>query len=386
MTPSNGKLTPRERMRRAMNHKEPDRVPFDFGSTAVTSIAGLAYEKLKKHLGVESETEILAKQGMVAFVDERILEKFQVDTRPLMIGAPDNWRDIEVDELTYQDEWGVQWQRTEESNSYFLLKGGLEGDENGTLEALRRYQWPDPKDPGRYRGLAERARKLHEDTDYSVVFTSAATFWADAEWIRGFGDFYSDLVTNKKFVHELLDKLLEIRLDMTERSLVEVDGYVDVILTGDDLGTQNGPMLSVPMYEEFIKPRQKILFDAVRKGAPDAKILYHCDGCIDMFLPHLIEIGIDGLNPVQVSAKNMGNTKRLKREFGQDLFFWGGVDTGRVIPFGTRDEVFEEVKRRIDDMGEGGGYVLNFVHNIQDEVPPENVFAMFEAALEYGEY
>jgi uroporphyrinogen decarboxylase len=218
------------------------------------------------------------------------------------------------------------------------------------------------------------------------VFTSAATFWADAEWIRGFGDFYSDLVTNKKFVHELLDKLLEIRLDMTERSLVEVDGYVDVILTGDDLGTQNGPMLSVPMYEEFIKPRQKILFDAVRKGAPDAKILYHCDGCIDMFLPHLIEIGIDGLNPVQVSAKNMGNTKRLKREFGQDLFFWGGVDTGRVIPFGTRDEVFEEVKRRIDDMGEGGGYVLNFVHNIQDEVPPENVCAMFEAALEYGEY
>ena len=140
------------------------------------------------------------------------------------------------------------------------------------------------------------------------------------------------------------------------------------------------------MYEEFVKPRQKVLFDAVKKGAPGAKILYHCDGCIDMFLPNLIEIGIDGLNPVQVSAKNMGDTARLKREFGRDLFFWGGVDTGRVIPFGTRDEIFEEVKRRIDDLGEDGGYVLNFVHNIQDEVPPENVCAMFEAALEYSEY
>ena len=379
-------LTPRERVRMAMEHKEPDRVPFDFGSTAVTSIAGMAYEKLKRHLGSNSETRIMAKQGQVAHVDEEILRKFGIDTRPLDPGAPDNWTDIEIDPFTYQDEWGIQWQRPEESNSYFLLKGHFEGDENGKLEALRRFQWPDPKDPGRFRGLRERARKLHEETDYSVVFSPRATFWQEAARIRGFGDFFSDLVMNKKFVHALLDKILEIRLEITERMMAETRGFIDVVLMGDDLGTQSGPMVSMQMFEEFVKPRLKIYFESMKKADPGAKILFHCDGCIDMFLPHLIEIGIDGLNPVQVSAKNMGDTARLKREFGRDLFFWGGVDTGRVIPFGTPDEVFEEVRRRIDDLASGGGYILNFVHNIQDEVPPENVCAMFEAAMEHGWY
>lgn len=379
-------MTPRERLRAAMDHKAPDRVPIDFGSTSTTSIAALAYEKLKRHLGVEAETRILAKQGQVAYVDERILEMFHVDTRPLLLGPPENWNDIWVDPLTYEDEWGVQWQRTEESNSYFLLKGCFEGDGRGTVEALRDFRWPDPGDPARYRGLRDKAREFREKTDYAVVLTSAASFWAEAEWMRGFGDFYSDLVTNKRFIHALLDRILEVRLEMTVRALNETRGYLDVMLAGDDLGTQDRPMISPGMYEEFVKPRQKLLFEAMHKAAPDAKLLYHCDGCIDIFLPHLIEIGIEGLNPVQVSAKNMGDTARLKREFGKDLFFWGGIDTGRVIPFGTRGEIFEEVRRRIDDLAPGGGYVLNFVHNVQDEVPPGNVCAMFEAAMEYGRY
>ncbi|MBI3126930.1 MAG: hypothetical protein HYZ11_04930 [Candidatus Tectomicrobia bacterium] len=386
MTSRNGAPTPRERVRRAISHQEADRVPIDFGSTSVSSISALAYEKLKRFMGVEAETRIMTKQGQVAFVDEEILGRFHVDTRPLLLGPSEDWRDIQIGPRTYQDEWGVQWEKTEESNSYFLLKGPFEGDGNGTLEALRRFPWPDPKDPGLYRGLRERARKLHEETDYAVVFYPRGGFWAEAEWLRGFGEFYSDLVTNKKFIHALLDKVVEIKLEMIGRALEETRGYVDVFLLGDDLGTQNGPMISMQMYKEFVKPRQKILFDAMKRAAPEGKLLYHCDGCIDMFLPHLIEVGVDGLNPVQVSAKNMGDTARLKREFGKDLFFWGGIDTGRVIPFGTRAEIFEEVKRRIGDLAPGGGYVLNFVHNIQDEVPPENVCAMFEAAMEYGRY
>ncbi|MFQ5896204.1 MAG: uroporphyrinogen decarboxylase family protein [Nitrospinota bacterium] len=388
MTSQNRSLAPRERMRRAMDHREPDRVPTDFGSISSSSIAALAYEKLKRHLGIGSETRLITKQGQVAYVDEAILEMFHVDTRSVTVGAPEDWADIAVGPRTYQDEWGVQWQRTEESNSYFLLKGPFQGDENGTIEAIQHFRWPDPKDPGRRRGLREKARRLHEQTDYAVVFAvyPSAGFWAQAEWMRGFEDFYTDLVTNKKFIHALLDRILEVKLEVTQRVLAETKGFVDVMLAGDDLGTQDGPMISMQMYGEFVKPRQRILFEAMKKAEPDAKLLYHCDGCIDMFLPHLIEIGIEGLNPVQVSAKNMGDTARLKREFGKDLFFWGGIDTGRVLPFGTRDEVFEEMKRRIDDLGPEGGYVLAPVHNIQDEVPPENVCAMFEAAMEYGNY
>ncbi|MEK6711223.1 MAG: uroporphyrinogen decarboxylase family protein [Nitrospinota bacterium] len=386
MTAQSGALTPRERVRRAINHREADRVPIDFGSTAVSSIAALAYEKLKRRLGVESETRIMTKQGQVAFVDEEILKRFNVDTRCLLLGATEDWNDIQIGPRTYQDEWGVQWERTEESNSHFLLKGPFEEEGHGTIEALRRFPWPSSKDPGLYRGLRERARKLHEETEYAVVFYPRAGFWAEAEWLRGFGEFYSDLVTNKKFIHALLDKILEIKLEIVMRALTETRDYVDVVLAGDDLGTQNGPMISMQMYEEFVKPRQRLLFETMKRAAPGAKILYHCDGCIDMFIPHLIEVGIEGLNPVQVSAKNMGDTARLKREFGKDLFFWGGIDTGRVIPFGTREDIFEEVKRRIGDLAPGGGYVLNFVHNIQDEVPPENVCAMFEAAMEYGRY
>ena len=379
-------LTPRERVRRAMDHREPDRVPIDFGSTSSSSVSVLGYEKLKRHLGIESETRLMSMQGQVAFVDEAILKMFHADVRTVNMGAPENWTDIVIDPLTFQDEWGIQWQRTEESNSYFLLKGCFEGDA-GTLDALRRFHWPDPKDPGYYRGLRERARALHEETDYAVVLVYPASgFWAEAEWMRGFGDFYSDLVTNKRFVHALLDKILEVKLEMTQRVLSETNGFIDVMYSGDDLGTQDGPMISVKMYEEFVKPRQKILFETMKKTDPNAKLLYHSDGCMDMFLPHLIEIGIESLNPVQVSAKNMGDTARLKCEFGKDISFWGGIDTGRVIPFGTRDEIFEEVKRRIGDMAPGGGYVLAAVHNIQEEVPPENICAIFEAAMEYGHY
>ncbi|MEE9240330.1 MAG: hypothetical protein V3U53_03970, partial [bacterium] len=165
MASPNGTMTSRERMRRAMDLQAPDRVPFDFGSTAISSIAAFAYEKLKRHLGVDSETNILAKQGQVAFVDESILEKFCIDTRPLILNLPENWKDVVIDPFTYEDEWGVQWRRPEESNSYFLLKGCFEGDSNGTIDAIRRFNWPDPKDPGRYRGLREEAQKLHDETE-----------------------------------------------------------------------------------------------------------------------------------------------------------------------------------------------------------------------------
>lgn len=377
-------MTSRERVRRALDRREPDRVPLELGGSANSSISALAYEKLQAHLGIVAPTRLLTKQGQVADVDEAVRARFGIDTRPLRIRPPEGWQDVPLPDEAYQDEWGVVWQRPPGMNSYFLLRSPFEA--GATPEAVRRHRWPDPADPGRVRGLAEEARRLAAETPQAIVFDCTASFWGEAEWLRGFAGFYTDLITNKPFVHALLDKVLEAKLAMAAPALDAVRGHVDVILAGDDLGTQQAPMISPAMYREFVRPRQQVLFDFLRRRGGGAKILYHCDGAIDPFIPDLIACGIDALNPVQVSAAGMGDTARLKREYGKDLAFWGGVDTARVLPFGTPAEVRDEVRRRIEDLGRGGGYILGAVHNIQEEVPPENICALFDAALALGAY
>ena len=375
-------MTSRERVRRALERREPDRVPLDLGGTANSSISALAYAQLKTHLGMAAPPRLLTKQGQVADVDDSVRARLGIDTQPLRIHPPERWQDAPLPDDAFQDEWGVVWQRPHGMNSYFLLRGPFEAD--ATPEAVRRHRWPDPADPGRVRGLAEEARRLASGTSRAIVFDCTASFWGEAEWLRGFAGFYADLLTNKPFVHALLDRVLEIKMAMAAPALEAVRGFVDVILAGDDLGTQQAPMISPATYREFVRPRQQVLFEFLRRRGGGAKLLYHCDGAIDPFIPDLIACGIDALNPVQVSAAGMGDTARLKREYGKDLAFWGGVDTAWVLPFGSPQEVRDEVRRRIEDLGRGGGYVLGAVHNIQEEVPPENICALFDAALELG--
>ena len=377
-------MTSRERVRAALGRREPDRVPLELGGTHNSSISARAYEKLKAHLGIVAPTRLLTKQGQVAAVDEPVRARFSIDTRPLRIRPPERWADVPLPDDAFRDEWGIVWQRPPGSNSYFLLRSPFEAE--ATPEAVRRHRWPDPTDPGRVRGLAEEARRLAAETSHAIVLDSSASFWGDAEWLRGFAGFYADLLTNKPFAHALLDRVLEVKLALLGPVLDAVRGQVDVILAGDDLGTQHAPMISPGTYREFVRPRQQALFDFLRRRGGGAVLLYHCDGAIDPFIPDLIACGIDALNPVQVSAAGMGDTARLKREYGKDLAFWGGVDTARVLPFGSPQEVRDEVRRRIEDLGPGGGYVLGTVHNIQEEVPPENICTLFDAALELGRY
>jgi uroporphyrinogen decarboxylase len=354
-------------------------VPLELGGTRNSSISVLAYERLKAHLGIAGPTRLLSKQGQVADVNDAVRARFGIDTRPLHIRPPERWQDAPLPDDAFGDEWGVVWRRPPGMNSFFLLRSPFEAD--ATPEAVRCHRWPDPADPGRVRGLAEEARRLSAETSEAVVFDSTASFLGEAEWLRGFAGFYTDLITNPPFVHALLDKVLEIKLAMLAPALDAVGGHVDVVLAGDDLGTQHAPMISPAMYREFVRPRQAVLFDFLRRRGGGAKLLYHCDGAIGPFIPDLIALGIDALNPVQVSAAGMGDTARLKREYGKDLCFWGGVDTAHVLPFGTAQEVRDEVRRRIEDLAPGGGYVLGAVHNIQPEVPPENICALFDAAL-----
>jgi uroporphyrinogen decarboxylase len=170
---------------------------------------------------------------------------------------------------------------------------------------------------------------------------------------------------------------------MIKSILLALGDNVDVVLCPDDLGMQSGPLISPQLYRKLVKPRHRRLFDTI-KSHTNAKLLLHSDGAIAPIIGDLIDIGVDILNPIQVSAAGMGDTARLKKEFGTHLSFWGAIDTQQVLPFGTPEEIRAEVKARIEDLAPGGGYVLSAVHNIQAEVPPENVCAMFEAALEFG--
>ncbi|MFX0200773.1 MAG: uroporphyrinogen decarboxylase family protein [Candidatus Hodarchaeota archaeon] len=371
----------RERVLAALNHRDSDRIPIDFGGTHVTGISTEAYERLKKYLGIKGKTILADRLHQLPRIDEDILEQFAIDTRGLIPKAPGKWKDELFPNGSMKDRWGVTWRRSEGGHYYpydFPLKGDLNTSD------LDRYQWPNPDDWGDLDEFEKEARALHEETDYAIVMYFPGRLMSLGCSLRGFENWLIDLLANQPFAEALMDRGLEVQLEIGSKLLAAAGKYIDVIHISDDLGTQEAPMISPELYRTLIKPRQRKLFDFI-KGRTDARIFYHSDGCVYPFIPDFIEIGVDILNPVQVGAKDM-EPKRLKREFGDHLCFWGGIDTQHILPFGTPKDVKDEVRRRIEELGDKGGYILSSVQNIQNEVPPENICAMFDAAVGYGKY
>jgi len=200
--------------------------------------------------------------------------------------------------------------------------------------------------------------------------------------LRGFEDWYMDCAGNVKLLETLFDKVLEINMVIAEKILKQAAKHVDIIKMADDIGMQTGLQVSPDFFRKFIKPRFKKYTDLIRRFAPDTIIHIHSCGSIEAILKDFIEIGINVINPVQVSAKNM-DPKTLKSKYGNDLSFWGAIDTQSVLNRMNEAEVKKEVEKTIDILGEGGGYILSAVHNIQPDVPPENIVAMFEHAKKY---
>ena len=375
-------MTHRERILAALRRKVPDLLPIDFGGTLASTINIKAYEALRDYLGVDAGVppRLISLRAAAVFPSETILRRFGADARILILGAAESKPDRHVDEDSYVDEWGVTC--TRHGGHYLNTDGPFYHLDEPTLRDLEKYDWPDPADPGRYRGLRERAKELHENTDCAVIFHPPGLgLIGQGQFLRGFAQWMEDMLLRPAFFEALLDRITSIYVEITTRALDEAGDCMDAVLFGDDLSNQRAPFFRVELYRKLIKPYQKQMVDTVkRRGKP---IVFHCCGAAYPFIPDLIDLGIDALNPVQVSAAGM-DTKRLKREFGRDLTFWGGVDTQSVLPRGSREDVRREVKSRIEDLASGGGYVLASVHTIQAEVPPENVVAMLEAALEYG--
>lgn len=381
-------MKPRERFRLALNHHEPDRVPMDLGATRNSGITMAAYQRLVKHLGLELETQPLGTTGNsrvlgVAALDERVLERLGIDVRGVFLGPPDNWTDIDLPENAFQDQWGVVWKRPSTSLYFDPVKFPLTG-EISARDVLN-YPWPDVTDDAGYiRGLRERAAWLHENADYGIVLHLQDICVHYSQWLRGYEDWYTDFYLNPEILHSIMDAVLERRMAVAEEAIAAVGDIVDVISCSDDVADQRGPMVSPDLYQKFIKPRHRRFFDMIHSRS-EAKVLFHTDGSLPKLIPDFIEIGIDFINPVQVSAAGMDDTARLKREFGVEIGFWGGIDNVHVLPQGTPEQVGAEVERRIRDLGPDGGYVLAAVHNIQPDVPAENIVAIYDAARAYSD-
>jgi len=389
----NTPYTSRQRVIDALNHREPDRIPFDLGSSIETGITVQAYDRFLKFIGLAEEPDetlfnLFMDAGGFKQVPENILRHLKIDVRGALIQLPSEPEpDIEFENgtMVVHDEWGVKWAKPESSLYMDPVEHPLKGEL--TRKHLADYPWPDPWQAGRFQGLREESQRM-KDTGCAVMFSLYGLGIFEVAWLlHGLEDTLADLLLNPAVMEDFLDRALEFQMRLWERTLETVGENVDICLHSEDLGTQNSPIMSPELYRKFLKPRHTKLFAHIKKSAKtDVKLLMHSCGSIRLLIPDLIEAGVDALNPIQVRAARM-DTKELKREFGKDLCFWGGgVDTQEILPKGSISDVKDEVKRRIDDLAPGGGFVFAAVHNIQPDVPPENIRAMWETLQEYGKY
>ena len=382
-------MTGRERLLVALNHREPDRVPIDLGSMQ-TGIHKFAYRDLVEHLGIDDEPAILDPIQQIVRPCEELLERFHVDVRYI---TPKPAADFRGSVVTNKrdgrlwhdlvDEFGIRWSMPDDQPYFMDITHHPLAD--ASIDDLRDYPFPKGDDPGRFAGLRERALTLKKETPYAVVSTVAGVVYEICWYMRGLQRWFMDMLQQPEFCEALLDQTLKFWMDFFRVFLDELSDVVDVIMIGDDIAGQQGPMFQPRFYHDVVKPRHKQLVQYIRSRT-DAKIWYHtCGGCAE-FIPELIDNGVDVLNPVQISAAGM-DPAELKSRYGRQLSFWGGaIDTQHVLPTASPETVARQVRRNVEIFKPGGGYVLGNVHNIQAGVPPENIVAMFDAAYQFGFY
>lgn len=382
-------LTGRERMLKALNHEIPDRIPIDLGGNQ-TGIHKNSYRNLVSYLGLTEEIDIMDDVQQLARPSEHILERFHVDTRYISAGAAASFKGGIVQNVRdgrlwhdLTDEFGIRWSMPDDQPLYMDIT--LHPLAEATIDDVKDYPWPKGDDPTRFTGLRERALLLKKETPYAVVSGISGVIYENCWYLRGLEQWFCDLLTDQVFCEALLDQMLKYWMDWFRVFLDEVGDLVDVIMIGDDLASQSGPLFNPDIYRLIVKPRHKKLVQYIRSRT-NAKVWYHtCGSCI-AYIPELIDNGIHILNPVQTSARGM-DPSMLKKKFGDDLVFWGGgCDSQHILPRGTPLEVAENVKENLKAFKPKGGYVFNNIHNIQGDVPPENIVAMYDTAYKYGFY
>jgi len=401
-------MNSRERVLATLNHEQPDRVVVDLSGHRSSGIAAIAYAKLRKHLGLpERPIRVYDIIQQLAVVDEDVLDHFGVDTIELGRGfALDDasWADWTLPDGTpcQVPAWSVPERRDGEwvlasksgralgvmpgSSLYFEqcwypFFNEANEDLDAIPEALAECMWTGiaaPPGPVDDDALAAGARALRERTDRAIIGLFGGNLLETGQFLYRNDGFLMLLAADPERTNLFLDRLVEIHLANLERYLSLVGDSIDIILFGDDLGMQMGPQISPDMYVEYFKPRHAKMWQRARELA-NVRVMLHCCGGVEPLLPHLIEAGLDAINPVQIACRGM-EAPELKKKFGNDLTFWGGgCDTQEILPNATPEEVAAHTREQVKVLAPGGGFVFQQVHNILANIPPENVVAMYGA-------
>ncbi len=407
-------LRARERILSALNHRETDRIPIDFGGHRSSGISAIAYAKLKRALGITSgDIYVYDMVQQLAIVEEPVLDRFAVDVVEMGRGfltEDRDWKDwllpdgtpCKIPYYVNVQKSGPDWLLLADDDTelgiqkagclyfeqtYFpLADRSIEDDDFADLAVqLGRTVWSTPS-PGAHVALDEAglielaagARALRASTDRAIVGLFGGNLFETPQMLYRMDNYLMYLGLYPEAVERLTAALCDIYLANLQKWLKAVGDSIDIVLFGDDLGGQNGPLISPDMYRRFYKPFHQRMWKRAKELA-DVKIMLHSCGCIEPFLDDLIEAGLDAVNPVQISCQGM-DTAQLKTQYGDRLTFWGGgCDTHRVLTSGSPDEVRQHVAQQAEILAPGGGFVFQQVHNILANVPPENIVAMFEA-------
>jgi uroporphyrinogen decarboxylase len=378
------KWTSRERIVAAINHHEPDRVPVD-----VTLLYDF-YIKLKKFLSIEIDEEVKYNFAMEVIPHPEILKKLGADIISVKLGSARNQKKVTYPNGFVQDEWGAIYRKVSQSGggSYYEVQHAPLA--NASIEDLEKYPWPAADLPGRGEGAEASAKDIYENTDLALMGRFGGPIIEMGAYLLGFERWMMRAASEPEFAAAFLDKVTDVQIAFDRVGIQAAAKYLHILkVSGEDLGMQTRTLYSPRMFHGLILPRLKRRWQAARQLLdeinPSVKIMLHSCGSIRKFIPDLIEAGIQVLDPVQPHAADMDSFD-LKREFGEKLVFHGGIDIQQVLPFGTQQEVEEEVRARINAFAPGGGYILAPAHNVQADVPPANIVAMVQAAHLYGQY
>lgn len=398
-------MTSRERIISALKHKQPDRIPVDLGGMDSTGITAPAYNRLKKFLGIKNgKTRIFDPYQQVAIVEKEILKIAGGDVLPVF-PEPFHWKKAilpDKSECEIPERWNVLQQKDgseivfneagdiiakRPSNSWYfepvifpLADAKTIRDIESKQEIFENFDWPFFADET-IEDLGKKAKYLYDNTEYALMGNFAVHVFMGGQLLRGFEQFMIDLVMQPEIAQCIMEHLVDAYIKRFEKFRKFVCPYVQIVNVNDDLGTQEALQISPDLYRKLVKPYHKKLYEYIKTSG--VFLFLHSDGSIYDIIPDLIEIGVDILNPVQFTAKNM-EIEKLKKEFGRDITFWGGgCDTQHILPYASVEKVKQHVRQCIGKLYSGGGFVFCQIHNIQPDVPPENIMAMYEAVKQF---
>lgn len=403
-------MTSRERVQAVLNHETPDTLPIDFGAHRSSGMGAAGYNKLKKHLGYSTETtKLYDLMQQLAFPEPFLIERFGGDIMQILQLKPafgvrcDRWKcgtlpcgDLSMVPYDFNPRVNAQgdYEIVNEAGVCIAKrpKGGIYYDNMNyflkdveSIEELKEKMILPAITEEELDFLEVQAKELYYNTDKALLLHVGCAVFEEGQQEFGFENFYYNLAAEKEMVHYWAEKMTDAYCVMLDKILDRIGKYLDLVwFGGDDLGTQQAPQISVEMYREMIKPYHKKIYQFVQKKDPSVKVGLHCCGSIKELIPDLIDAGVQVLNPIQISARDM-DARELKERFGKDLVFWGGGADMQGFVNRTEDpkEIYRHVRELLDIFAPGGSYIFAPVHNILDNVAPEKVLAIYQAALDY---